>query len=75
MQNNLEQIYNYLNPQQKMLANNIYNQMMMSGNPEQFLTQRYGKDKGVQKALSIKKDRNNDEFNSYLDNVIKSFNR
>lgn len=75
MQNNLNQIYNYLNPQQKMLANNIYNQMMMSGNPEQFLTQRYGNDKGVQKALSIKKDRNNDEFNSYLDNVIKSFNR
>lgn len=75
MQNNLNQIYMSLNPQVQMRVNDIYNQMMRSGNPEQFLVQHYGNDKGVQQALKLKKEKTQDEFNSYLDNIVKSFSR
>lgn len=53
----------------------LYNQATQSGNPEQFLSQRFGNNPNFQKALNVYKTQGAEQFNNYLGNVFNSMNR
>lgn len=72
---NLNSIINSLPPQKQQEIMALYNQATQSGNPEQFLSQRFGNNPNFQRAFNIYKNQGAEKFNTYLDNVFNSFNR
>lgn len=72
---NLNSILNSLPVQKQQEIMNIYNQAAQSGNPEQFLSQRFGNNPNFQKALNVYKQQGSEQFNNYLGNIFNSMNR
>ena len=64
-----------LDPQTRSMIDSIYNEAMQSGNPEQFLSQRFGNNPNFQKALNIYKSKTPDEINTYLGNIYNSMKK
>ena len=63
-----------LPPQIRQQVNATYMQALQSGNPEQFLMQRYGNNDGFRRAFEIRQGKSPEEFNNYLGNISRSMN-
>ncbi len=63
MMNNL---FNMLNPQLQQNAQNIFQQAQASGNPQQFLMQRYGNDPNFMQGLKIFNEQGINGLNQFL---------
>lgn len=63
MMNNL---FNMLNPQLQQNAQNIFQQAQASGNPQQFLIQRFGNDPNFMQGLKIFNEKGIDGLNQFL---------
>jgi hypothetical protein len=61
-------------PQVRQQIENTYQMAVRSGNPEQFLRQRFGNNEGFNKAFNIKQGKSPEEFNNYLGNISRSMN-
>lgn len=72
---NVNNIINSLPPQKQQEIMMLYNQATQSGNPEQFLSQRFGNNPNFQKAFNVYKTQGVEQFNNYLGNVFNSMNR
>ena len=74
MMNNIETILMKLPPQIRGQVEMTYQMAMQSGNPEQFLTQRFSNNEGFNKAMNIKRGKSPEEFNNYLGNISRTMN-
>lgn len=75
MMNNFAQmILMQMPPQIRQQIEQTYQMAMQSGNPEQFLTQRFGNNEGFNKALNISRSKSPEEFNNYLGNISRTMN-
>lgn len=72
---NLNSILNSLPAEKQQEIMTIYNQATQSGNPEQFLSQKYNNNPDVQKALNVRKTQGEEKFYNYLGNIFNSMNR
>ena len=63
MMNNL---FNMLSPQLQQNAQNIFQQAQASGNPQQFLMQRFGNDPNFMQGLKIFNEKGIDGLNQFL---------
>lgn len=63
MMNNL---FNMLSPQLQQNAQNIFQQAQASGNPQQFLIQRFGNDPNFMQGLKIFNEKGIDGLNQFL---------
>jgi len=63
MMNNL---FNMLSPQLQQNAQNIFQQAQASGNPQQFLMQRFGNDPNFMQGLKIFNEKGIDGLNRFL---------
>jgi hypothetical protein len=74
MTNPLDVIMANLPPQTRQQVHAVYMQAMQSGNPEQFIMQRYGNNDAFRKAFEVKNGKSPEEFNNYLGNISRSMN-
>lgn len=75
MMNNIVQtILMQMNPQTRQQIEQTYQMAMQSGNPEQFLMQRFGNNEGFNKVLNISRNKSPEEFNNYLSNISRTMN-
>lgn len=63
MMNNL---FNMLSPQLQQNAQNIFQQAQASGNPQQFLIQRFGNDPNFMQGLKIFNEKGIDGLSQFL---------
>lgn len=75
MMNNIVQtILMQMNPQIRQQIEQTYQMAMQSGNPEQFLMQKFGNNEGFNKVLNISRNKSPEEFNNYLSNISRTMN-
>lgn len=75
MLNNIQSIMNILPAQMQSQINMVYQAAVNSGNPEQFLMQRFGGNENFMKAYNVARNKSPEELNNYLGNIYKSMNR
>lgn len=74
MNNPLDIILMNMPPQLRQQIDATFQMAVRSGNPEQFLRQRFGNNEGFNKAFSIREGKSPEEFNNYLGNISRSMN-
>jgi hypothetical protein len=66
----MNNLFNMLSPQLQQQAQSIFQQAQASGNPQQFLMQRYGNDSNFMQGLKIFNEKGIDGLNQFLTNQI-----
>lgn len=75
MMNNFAQmILMRMPPQLRQEIEQTYQMAMQSGDPEQFLSQKFSNNEGFNKAFNLKRNKSPKEFNNYLGNIMYDMN-
>lgn len=61
-----------LNPQQRAEFNNLYNNAMQSGNPENYILQKFSNNTAIQNVLKARQEKTPAEFEQYINNYMQS---